>query len=150
MTMIDLSQEQFMCKDLRKTAPDHTYENDLQVFLGMKSLLDLNMGIPSTEVEWFVDLIHRGHGGQMQGQKALLALLLPFIVMPPVPTTDTELKADEPLYNQAVEFARYELTMSVSRMQRKFLIGYNRAARICERLQAEGVLIRTRDGWRRA
>lgn len=55
--------------------------------------------------------------------------------------TDAELKVLEPLYDQAVDFAKSETTMSVSKMQRKFMIGYNRAARLCERLADEGILI---------
>lgn len=53
---------------------------------------------------------------------------------------DDELKELEPLYPQAVEFAKGEAGMSISKMQRKFQIGYNRAARLCERLATEGVL----------
>lgn len=46
----------------------------------------------------------------------------------------------EPLYDQAKEFVSTLRTMSVSRMQRQFTLGYNRASRLCERLQEEGVL----------
>jgi len=56
-------------------------------------------------------------------------------------TTDDELKELEPLYPQAVEFAKSELSMSISKLQRKFQIGYNRAARMIERLAADKVLI---------
>jgi DNA segregation ATPase FtsK/SpoIIIE-like protein len=53
---------------------------------------------------------------------------------------DDELKELEPLYPQAVEFAKSEASMSISKLQRKFQIGYNRAARMIERLAADGVL----------
>lgn len=63
-----------------------------------------------------------------------------------------EFKAMEPLYQQAVDFAKSEPTMSRSKMQRKFMIGYNRATRLCERLADDGVLVfnNTTRGWRRA
>lgn len=53
-----------------------------------------------------------------------------------------EFKAVEPLYEQAVEFAKSEATIGISKVQRKFQIGYNRAARLLERLAEDGVLIR--------
>lgn len=46
----------------------------------------------------------------------------------------------EPLYPKATEFAKSEATMSISKMQRQFQIGYNRAARIVERLADDKVL----------
>jgi DNA segregation ATPase FtsK/SpoIIIE-like protein len=59
--------------------------------------------------------------------------------------TDDELKALEPLYADAAEFAKSEATMSISKMQKRFKIGYNRASRICERLSNEGILIFDKD-----
>jgi DNA segregation ATPase FtsK/SpoIIIE-like protein len=53
---------------------------------------------------------------------------------------DDELKELEPLYMQAVQFAQDSDSMSISKLQRHFTIGYNRAARIIERLAADGVL----------
>lgn len=60
-----------------------------------------------------------------------------------------EYKELEPLYTQALEFAKSEPTMGISKMQRKFMIGYNRAARLCDRLCDEGVLKedRVNGGW---
>lgn len=46
----------------------------------------------------------------------------------------------EPLYLPATEFAKGETSMSISKMQRQFQIGYNRAARIVERLADDKVL----------
>lgn len=54
---------------------------------------------------------------------------------------DDELKELEPLYPDAVAFANSEARMSISKMQRKFTLGYNRAARIMERLASDGVLV---------
>jgi DNA segregation ATPase FtsK/SpoIIIE-like protein len=63
-----------------------------------------------------------------------------------------EFKDLEPLHAQAVEFASAEPSMCVSKMQRQFRIGYNRAARLCERLAEDGVLVfnRTTFSWKRA
>lgn len=77
--MIDLSKEQFICKDLRQVAPLHTYATDEQIVLGGKAILDLNMGMSSDFTGIMVALIKRGAGGHMQGQQALLALMLTYI-----------------------------------------------------------------------
>lgn len=63
-----------------------------------------------------------------------------------------EFKELEPLHALAVEFAKAEKTMNITKMQRKFRIGYNRAARLCERLADDGVLEfnRTTYSWKRA
>lgn len=58
----------------------------------------------------------------------------------------------EPLYDQAKTLALGHETMSISRMQRELMIGYNRAARLCERLEEAGLLVSdyVNGGWRRA
>ncbi|WEV71366.1 DNA translocase FtsK [Lactobacillus sp. ESL0785] len=51
--------------------------------------------------------------------------------------------ADEPedeLYNKAVDLVRHQQTASVSMLQRRFRIGYNRAARIVDDMEAKGVV----------
>lgn len=48
----------------------------------------------------------------------------------------------EPLYPQAVEFTKVNSTMSITRLQRNFRIGYNRAQRLIEQLCADGYLKR--------
>jgi DNA segregation ATPase FtsK/SpoIIIE-like protein len=54
---------------------------------------------------------------------------------------DDDLKELEPLYPQAIEFAKAHESMSISKLQRQFQIGYNRAARMIERLAADKHLI---------
>lgn len=63
-----------------------------------------------------------------------------------------EYKAIEPLWDEAVKFAQDEPTMGITKMQRKFRLGYNRAARLCERLEVEGFLkqLPNQYSWRRA
>ncbi len=46
----------------------------------------------------------------------------------------------DPLYGQVVELLRKDLKPSISAVQRKFRIGYNRATRIIESLEAEGII----------
>ena len=44
------------------------------------------------------------------------------------------------LYDQAVEIVCRERRASISYLQRKLQVGYNRAARMIERMEAEGIL----------
>lgn len=55
----------------------------------------------------------------------------------------TENAADEPvdeLYDQAVDMVQRQQAASVSMLQRRFRIGYNRAARIVDEMEARGVV----------
>lgn len=58
----------------------------------------------------------------------------------------------DPLYPQALDFAKAEPTMTVSKMQRRLQLGYNRAARLCEQIEINGHLARDnrQGGWKRA
>ena len=50
---------------------------------------------------------------------------------------------DEPedeFYSQAVDLVRRQQTASVSMLQRRFRIGYNRAARIVDEMEAKGIV----------
>jgi S-DNA-T family DNA segregation ATPase FtsK/SpoIIIE len=54
---------------------------------------------------------------------------------------------DDPLWDQAMEIVRQQGTASASMLQRRLRIGYNRAARLIERMEDEG-LIGPADGLR--
>ncbi len=47
---------------------------------------------------------------------------------------------NDEFYDEAVEFVQKSQHASVSRIQRKFRIGYNRAARLVEQLEANGII----------
>jgi len=49
-------------------------------------------------------------------------------------------EVDDEKYREAVEFVRERGEASISMVQRRFRIGYNRAARIVERMEQEGVV----------
>jgi S-DNA-T family DNA segregation ATPase FtsK/SpoIIIE len=46
----------------------------------------------------------------------------------------------DPVYDEALEFVTSKGTASISLIQRRFRIGYNRAARIIEQMEREGIL----------
>lgn len=48
--------------------------------------------------------------------------------------------ADDPLYESAVEFVRDTNSVAISLVQRQFSIGYNRAARLLDRMEADGYI----------
>ena len=52
-------------------------------------------------------------------------------------TTD---EPEDEFYAQAVELVRKQQTASVSMLQRRFRIGYNRAARIVDEMEARGIV----------
>ena len=47
---------------------------------------------------------------------------------------------DDPLYNEIVEFAIETGKVSASLLQRRFKIGYNRAARVVDLLEERGIV----------
>lgn len=53
---------------------------------------------------------------------------------------DAEDEADDEKYHEAVEFVAERGEASISMVQRRFRIGYNRAARIIERMEREGIV----------
>ena len=46
----------------------------------------------------------------------------------------------DPVYDEALEFVTSKGSASISLIQRRFRIGYNRAARIIEQMETEGIL----------
>lgn len=60
----------------------------------------------------------------------------------PAKDTDAVLLGDDPdpLYDEAVAFVRDSNRASISAVQRKLKVGYNRAARLIERMEVEGVI----------
>jgi S-DNA-T family DNA segregation ATPase FtsK/SpoIIIE len=47
---------------------------------------------------------------------------------------------DDPLWDQAMEIVRQQGTASASMLQRRLRIGYNRAARLIERMEDDGII----------
>ncbi|WP_411360314.1 DNA translocase FtsK [Pseudidiomarina sp. YC-516-91] len=58
----------------------------------------------------------------------------------PGETLDSDDAESDPLYDEAVAFVTETQRVSVSSVQRKFRIGYNRAARIVEQMEMSGVV----------
>ena len=54
--------------------------------------------------------------------------------------TNHDVDADDPLYNQVVEFVIQTQKASASLLQRKFKLGYNRAARMVDLLEERGII----------
>ena len=54
--------------------------------------------------------------------------------------TETPLEDDDPFYDEALEFVTNKGSASISLIQRRFRIGYNRAARIIEQMETEGII----------
>lgn len=58
---------------------------------------------------------------------------------------------EDDLYPRAVEVCMANDTMTISRLQRHLMIGYNRTARLLERMAEKGILTYDwRGGYRRA
>ena len=49
-------------------------------------------------------------------------------------------EAEDELFSEAVEFVRQEQKCSVSMLQRRFRIGYNRSARIVDEMEKRGIV----------
>ena len=51
------------------------------------------------------------------------------------------LETDDQLYQEVLEFLQEVDEVSISLLQRKFRIGYNRSARIIDMLESEGIIL---------
>lgn len=56
-------------------------------------------------------------------------------------STDTVADVDNDLYNEVVQFIKETDYVSISLLQRKFRIGYNRSARVIELLESHGLIM---------
>jgi len=61
-------------------------------------------------------------------------------LLPPEPETTVEEDEDDDLYQQAVEIVVQTQQASISMIQRRLRVGFNRAARMIERMEREGVV----------
>ena len=57
-----------------------------------------------------------------------------------VPSSGPGSSDEESLYAEAVAFVQEQGRMSISLLQRRFRIGFNKAARFVERMEEEGIL----------
>ncbi|WP_114571032.1 DNA translocase FtsK [Exiguobacterium flavidum] len=60
--------------------------------------------------------------------------------MIPKDVPEGEAESDDPLYDEVVQYTLTQETVSTSMIQRKYRIGYNRAARLIDSLEANGLI----------
>ena len=77
---------------------------------------------------------------KMQGEPAYIESITEDDEESTVGSSEEENRSGEPLYQQAIEVIRREGKVSTSFIQRHLQIGYNRAARIIEQMEKEGVV----------
>jgi DNA segregation ATPase FtsK/SpoIIIE, S-DNA-T family len=61
-------------------------------------------------------------------------------MMPTEASAETAEEPEDDLFGEAVEFIRGDETASISKLQRRFRIGYNRAARLIDEMEARGIV----------
>ncbi|WP_417283786.1 recombination-associated protein RdgC [Comamonas sp.] len=76
------------------------------------------------------------------GSPAVETLLVRVAKAAPAPHCEAAGDGPDPLYAEAVELVRKDRKASISYVQRKLLIGYNRAAALLERMESEGMVSR--------
>jgi putative DNA primase/helicase len=88
--------------------------------------------------------LHCGEGlatVKAQVETGLLAALAPAAGdIPPFPHLHAVDMGDDPIYDRAVELVRKDSRVSVSSIQRELRIGFNRAARLVDAMEAAGVV----------
>lgn len=90
--------------------------------------------VKDEEVEKIVQFL------KMQGEPAYIESITEDDEELGLSSNEDENKAGEPLYHQAIEIIRREGKVSTSFIQRHLQIGYNRAARIIEQMEKEGIV----------
>ncbi len=94
----------------------------------MASQLDASLTIMGGTLQQFIPALCEALGGEDQPQG---------LGDSPAPAEPEDVDV---LYAEAVDYVRETQRASISSVQRKFLIGYNRAARMIERMEKDGVV----------
>ena len=63
-----------------------------------------------------------------------------FMLLNEVPSTEVEAPENDPIYNEALEFILSTGKASASLLQRRFKLGYNRAARLIDLFEERGII----------
>ncbi|MDO4912032.1 MAG: DNA translocase FtsK 4TM domain-containing protein [Lactobacillus sp.] len=88
--------------------------------------------ISSDEVQSVIDWTKKQQGAEYDES------MIPDANSAEVSADDTE--SDDEYFDEAVELVRHQQSASVSMLQRRFRIGYNRAARIVDEMEAKGIV----------
>jgi hypothetical protein len=83
---------------------------------------------------------HDNDGGGMDDSDVVDAEYTAPALPSPTPEYDGENADEDPAYDRAVEYVVREQRASISFIQRMLGIGYNRAARLIERMEREGIV----------
>ena len=95
--------------------------------------------VSTAEMEAVIDFIKEEAGGEVHPED-ILENFLSESSGGSSSTGGGDDSEDEPLYNEIIDFITETGKCSASMLQRKFSIGYNRAARIVDKLEAEGIV----------
>lgn len=121
----DLTDE-FKIKSIKsEIAFENCETNEEQELLEQQTMLELLVGITDSLVAYFKKSVDT-----------------PELTPPPAdndaPIITEVPEGKDPFYDEAVEFVKETRRASVASIQRKFRIGYNRAARMVEQMEADG------------
>ncbi|MEG2977840.1 MAG: DNA translocase FtsK, partial [Comamonas sp.] len=108
---------------------------------------DTDVAIATGELSRLIpDLIEAlgGEGRTGLGDGLPAAEILPVRVAKAAPAPHCEAAGDgpDPLYSEAVQLVLKDQKASISYVQRKLVIGYNRAAALLERMESDGIVSR--------